>query len=116
MGVHSATEGKALNYGLDFVGGTSTTADYGKDYMIEDIENTIVPVVADVASDNDIMARTKWKEQHMITVKTRTLSLDERYAEDTLVDQLVTWMNLPLHHRVSVRTIGNECVPMPSLP
>ena len=27
MGVHSATEGKALNYGLDFMGGTSTTAE-----------------------------------------------------------------------------------------
>ena len=38
MGVHSATEGKALNYGLDFMGGTSTTADFGKDMTIEDIE------------------------------------------------------------------------------
>ena len=31
---------------LTSVGGTSTTADYGKDYTIEEIENTIVPVVA----------------------------------------------------------------------
>lgn len=45
MGVHSATEGKALNYGLDFMGGTSTTADFGKDMTIEDIENDIIPYV-----------------------------------------------------------------------
>ena len=38
MGVHSATEGKALYYGLDFMGGTSTTADFGKDMTIEDID------------------------------------------------------------------------------
>ena len=48
MGVHSATEGKALNYGLDFMGGTSTTADFGKDMTIEDIENDIVPYVEKV--------------------------------------------------------------------
>ena len=29
MGVHKATEGKTLNFGLDFMGGTSTTADFG---------------------------------------------------------------------------------------
>ena len=55
MGVHSATEGKALNYGLDFMGGTSTTADFGKDTQV--------------------------------TIKTRTLSLDERQElEDTLAE------------------------------
>lgn len=48
MGVHSATEGKALNYGLDFMGGTSTTADFGKDMTIEDIENDIIPYVEKV--------------------------------------------------------------------
>ena len=51
MGVHAAKGSGALNYGLDFVGGTSTTADYGKDYTIEEIENTIVPVVAEVIGD-----------------------------------------------------------------
>ena len=67
MGVHSATEGKALNYGLDFMGGTSTTADFGKDMTIEDIENDIVPYVEKVTGDS--------------------LSLDERQKlEDTLAE------------------------------
>ena len=86
MGVHSATEGKALNYGLDFMGGTSTTADFGKDMSIEDIESSIVPYVEKVTGDSDVQA-TKVEGTTQVTIKTRTLNLDERQAlEDTLVD------------------------------
>lgn len=86
MGVHSATEGKALNYGLDFMGGTSTTADFGKDMSIEDIENDIVPYVEEVTGDSDVQA-TKVEGTTQVTIKTRTLSLDERQElEDTLAE------------------------------
>ena len=86
MGVHSATEGKALNYGLDFMGGTSTTADFGKDMTIEDIENDIVPYVEKVTGDSDVQA-TKVEGTTQVTIKTRTLSLDERQElEDTLAE------------------------------
>lgn len=86
MGVHSATEGKALNYGLDFMGGTSTTADFGKDMTIEDIENDIVPYVEKVTRDSDVQA-TKVEGTTQVTIKTRTLSLDERQElEDTLAE------------------------------
>lgn len=86
MGVHSATEGKALNYGLDFMGGTSTTADFGKDMTIEDIENDIVPYVEKVTGDSDVQA-TKVEGTTQVTIKTRTLSLDEcQELEDTLAE------------------------------
>lgn len=86
MGVHSATEGKALNYGLDFIGGTSTTADFGKDMTIEDIENDIIPYVEKVTGDSDVQA-TKVEGTTQVTIKTRTLSLDERQElEDTLAE------------------------------
>ena len=86
MGVHSATESKALNYGLDFMGGTSTTADFGKDMTIEDIENDIVPYVEKVTGDSDVQA-TKVEGTTQVTIKTRTLSLDERQElEDTLAE------------------------------
>ena len=86
MGAHSATEGKALNYGLDFMGGTSTTADFGKDMTIEDIENDIVPYVEKVTGDSDVQA-TKVEGTTQVTIKTRTLSLDERQElEDTLAE------------------------------
>lgn len=77
MAVHKGTEGTALNYGLDFMGGTSTTADFGKDYTIEDIESEIVPLVSEVTGDNAIQAN-KVEGTTQITIKTRTLSLEER--------------------------------------
>lgn len=77
MAVHKGTDGTSLNYGLDFMGGTSTTADFGKDYTIEDIESEIVPLVSEVTGDNAIQAN-KVEGTTQITIKTRTLSLEER--------------------------------------
>ena len=86
MGVHAAKGSGALNYGLDFMGGTSTTADFGKDMTIEDIENDIVPYVEKVTGDSDVQA-TKVEGTTQVTIKTRTLSLDERQKlEDTLAE------------------------------
>lgn len=86
MAVHAAGGGNALNYGLDFVGGTSTTADFGKEYTIEDIESEIVPVVADVIGEKDIMAN-KVEGTTQITIKTRTLSLEEREQLNTALEE-----------------------------
>ena len=86
MGVHAAKGSGALNYGLDFMGGTSTTADFGKDMTIEDIENDIIPYVEKVTGDSDVQA-TKVEGTTQVTIKTRTLSLDERQElEDTLAE------------------------------
>ncbi len=75
----SASGSKALNYSLEFVGGTSTTADYGKDYTIEEVEAEIIPEVAQVIGDSNIQATTV-DGSTSIVLKTRTLSLDEREA------------------------------------
>ncbi|MCI8390920.1 MAG: protein translocase subunit SecD [Roseburia sp.] len=92
MGVQGARGSGTLNYGLDFVGGTSTTADFGKDYTIEEIESQIVPQVEEITGDTDVMAN-KVEGTTQITVKTRTLSVEERealesmFAESFSVDQ-----------------------------
>ena len=86
MGVHSMKDNGALNYGLDFVGGTSTTADFGKEYSIEEIENDVVPLVAEITGDNDIMAN-KVEGTTQITIKTRTLSLEERDALNGVLEE-----------------------------
>ncbi|MGN0350008.1 MAG: protein translocase subunit SecD [Roseburia sp.] len=86
MGVNGANKKGALNFGLDFMGGTSTTADFGKDYTIEEIESDIVPYVAEVVGDNDIQA-SKVEGTTQITIKTRTLSLEEREAMNTMLGE-----------------------------
>lgn len=86
MGVNAAKEKGALNYGLDFVGGTSTTADFKEDFTIEEIESEIVPLVAEITGDNNIMAN-KVEGTTQITIKTRTLSLEERDALNTVLEE-----------------------------
>ena len=79
MAFHSATSGKAFNYGIEFAGGTSTTADFGKAYSIEEIEKNIIPQVSKVTGDSAVQATTV-DESTNIVLKTKTLSLEEREA------------------------------------
>ena len=84
---YNATSGKALNYSLEFVGGTSTTADFGENYTIEEIEDKIVPEVSKLTGDSAIQATTVDNSTNIL-IKTRTLSLDERQEmEDMLADK-----------------------------
>lgn len=53
MGVYGSN-GNALNYSLDFIGGTSTTIPFEKDYTIKEIESDMVPLVEGVTGDSDI--------------------------------------------------------------
>ncbi|MDD6156040.1 MAG: protein translocase subunit SecD [Lachnospiraceae bacterium] len=84
MVAYNANGKGILNYSLEFVGGTSTTADFGQEYTIEEIEGTIVPEVADVIGDNAIQA-TAVSGTTRITLKTRTLDLDERQAVNSML-------------------------------
>ncbi len=84
MGVRAGAGDGALNYGLDFVGGTSTTADFGKEYTIEQIESEIVPKVAEITGDNNIQTN-RVEGTNQITIKTRTLGLEERDAFETML-------------------------------
>ena len=79
MGVNHARGIGAMNYSLDFVGGTSTNVTFDKDYSIKEIDSKIVPVVEDVTGDHNVQAQ-KVKDSNQIIIKTQTLNLDEREA------------------------------------
>ena len=85
MGVYGAKTGKALNYSLEFAGGTSTTADFGKNYSIDEIENQIVPEVSEITGDSAIQATTV-DDSTQIVIKTRTLSLEERQEMESMLE------------------------------
>lgn len=76
MGVYGS-KGTALNYGLDFMGGTSTTVPFEKSYTAEEIDAEMVPLVEGVTKDSDVQT-TQVQGTNEIVFKTRTLSLDER--------------------------------------
>ena len=79
MVYYGSTTGKELNYGIEFAGGTSTTADFGKVYTIEQIEKEIVPFVSEITKDAAVQATTV-DDSTSIVLKTRTLTLEERDA------------------------------------
>ena len=84
MAFHGATSGKAFNYGIEFAGGTSTTADFGKEYTINEIEKNIIPKVSELIGDSAVQATTV-DESTNIVLKTKTLSLEERDALNAML-------------------------------
>ena len=86
MIVGNANEGKALNFGLDFVGGSSTTVDFGEDLSLETLEIDVQPLVSAVTGDSDITFQ-KVTGTTQVVIKTNELSLDQRSElNDTLVE------------------------------
>ncbi len=77
MGIFSAKDGKALNYSLEFMGGTSTNVTFNEDLSIEEIDEQVKPVVQEVTGDANIQA-AKVAGSNEIIIKTRSLSLEER--------------------------------------
>ena len=79
MGVFSSSEGKALNYSLEFMGGTSTNVTFNEDMSIADIDSKVKPVVQGVTGDADIQTQ-KVSGTNQVIIKTRELTLDERQS------------------------------------
>ena len=77
MGIFQATTGKALNYSLEFMGGTSTNVTFNEDLTIAQIDQEVKPVVQSVTGDADIQTQ-KVTGTNQVIIKTRELSLEER--------------------------------------
>ena len=81
---YANSSGKVFNYGIEFAGGTSTTADFGKEYTIEEIEEKVVPYISEITKDSAVQATTV-DETTEIVLKTRTLTLEEREALNAML-------------------------------
>ena len=85
MGVNQASGKSALNYSLEFVGGTSTTLTLNEDMPIEQIDSDIVPLIENITGDGNVQT-TKVAGSNQIIIKTRTLNVEEREAfKDVMV-------------------------------
>lgn len=86
MVVNSSAGNGALNYSLDFVGGTATTVDLGEDFTIDELEDQVKPVVSEITGDDSITFQ-QVQDSTKVIIKTRELDLDERTAlSDTLAE------------------------------
>lgn len=86
MGVHGAGGDGALNYSMEFKGGTSTNVTFNEDMSLEDISSKVVPVVTKVTGDAEVQTQ-KVTGTNEVIIKTKTLSVDQRQAlNDALVE------------------------------
>lgn len=78
-GVNSAGGRGAFNYSLEFVGGTSTTVDLGKNYELEQIDSEMVPMINEALGSSEVQVQ-KIADSTQVIFKTRSLELSEREA------------------------------------
>ncbi len=77
MGVNKVQTGNILNFGLEFIGGTSTNVTFNEDMSLADIDANVVPVIEAVTGDGNVQTQ-KIDGTNEVIFKTRSLSVEER--------------------------------------
>ncbi|MBC5658871.1 protein translocase subunit SecD [Anaerosacchariphilus sp. NSJ-68] len=101
MGVNGSKGKGALNYSLEFQGGTSITIPMNEALSIQEIDETVKPVVSDVIGSNEIQAQ-KVDGSNDVIVKTRALDLETREA---LCQELVEKFGVD-ENQIAIENIG----------
>ncbi len=86
MGVQKGSGSGALNYSLDFMGGTQTTVTFAEDYSIERLDAEVVPGIEDITGDANVQVQ-KVAGSNQVIFKTRTLEVEEREALDSMLEE-----------------------------
>lgn len=80
------TNGKgALNYSLDFAGGTSTTVTFAEEMSLADIDANVIPVIREAAGVANVQQQ-KVTDSTQVVFKTDELSLAQREALNTALE------------------------------
>ena len=101
MGVNGSKGKGALNYSLEFQGGTSITIPMNEALSIQEIDETVKPVVSEVIGSNEIQAQ-KVDGSNDVIVKTRALDLETR---ETLCQELVEKFGVD-ENQIAIENIG----------
>ena len=72
----------AMNYSLDFAGGTATTVIFDREYTLDEIDSQMIPELENITGDMNIQVQTV-KGTNQVVFKTQTLDLEEREAFET---------------------------------
>lgn len=77
MGINAGGGKDALNYSLEFKGGTSTNVTFNEDYSIADIDSKVVPKIEAITGGGSVETQ-KVAGSKEIIIKTRELNQEER--------------------------------------
>lgn len=98
LGIHGK-QGAALNYSLEFMGGTTTNVTFNDNLTVEELEHKVVPVVAKIAGNKDVQTQ-KIKNSNEVVIKTSFLSddkrkeLEEKLGSEFGVDKKMTFESI----------------------
>ncbi|MCR5688607.1 MAG: protein translocase subunit SecD [Lachnospiraceae bacterium] len=85
MIANSAMGRHALNYSLEFLGGTSTTVTFDNDMALADIDANVVPSIEKITGDANVQVQ-KVTGSNEVIFKTRALSVQEREAFNDMME------------------------------
>ena len=106
MGVYKMNTGDALNYSLEFKGGTATTVTFDKSYRLEEINSEMVPLI-ESTTGSAVQIQTVQGSNEVI-FKTTSLDVDQRQAlNQVFVDNFGVDETLITSETIS-STISNE--------
>ena len=106
MGVYKMNTGDALNYSLEFKGGTATTVTFDKSYTQEEINSEMVPLI-ESTTGSAVQIQTVQGSNEVI-FKTGSLDVDQRQALNQMfVDNFGVDETLITSETIS-STISNE--------
>ena len=106
MGVYKMNTGDALNYSLEFKGGTATTVTFDKSYTLEEINSEMVPLI-ESTTGSAVQIQTVQGSNEVI-FKTGSLDVDQRQALNQMfVDNVGVDETLLTSATIS-STISNE--------
>lgn len=106
MSVYKMNTGDALNYSLEFKGGTATTVTFDKSYTLEEINSEMVPLI-ESTTGSAVQIQTVQGSNEVI-FKTGSLDVDQRQALNQMfVDNFGVDETLITSETIS-STISNE--------
>ena len=107
MIINGAAGNKALNFSLEFSGGTATNVTFNENLDIKTIDSEVTPLVEEVTGDKNVQP-TKVRDTNQVIIKTRSLTVEEREAlNQALVEKFDVDASLIQAENISA-TVSNE--------
>lgn len=106
MGVFKAKTGDALNYSLEFKGGTATTVTFNESRTLEEITADIVPEVESVTG-SAVQIQTV-QDSNEVIFKTNSLSMEKREALNQMFAEKFSVDETKITSETISSTISNE--------
>ncbi len=107
MAIHGAKGDHALNFSLEFLGGTSTNVNFNENMELADIESKVVPYIEKITGDGNVQV-TKVNNSNEVIFKTRTLNVSEREEFNKAMEDNFGVAEENIQAETISATIGNE--------